>query len=311
MDELNLTEIENKLNAEYASGQRILFWYDEEGSFEAQVDGLNLTDVTIHHLTDCNSFRTKLMIEHDRPEDKFLIYAPFARPKVDRNHLEDTLRYSREFFADRLSLIAADIGLPDRFHGALKGIAPFFGLGAKITKEATKRTNAFIEAVKSKKLSFKNIELFGIGNVVVTSEAPYKLAAKLPEYFDKILIDAPCSGEGMFRKDAAVMGAWTEKSNDTFSALQREILDYAVQMLKPGGMLMYSTCTFSPRENEESVSFLLDNHPEFSLVDIVPYEGFKSGMSDKGNCSPDLTKCIRIWQLALHLECCSTFECLS
>ena len=146
MDELNLTEIENKLNAEYASGQRILFWYDEEGSFEAQVDGLNLPDVTIHHLTDCNSFRTKLMIEHDRPEDKFLIYAPFARPKVDRNHLEDTLRYSREFFADRLSLIAADIGLPDRFHGALKGIAPFFGLGAKITKDATKRTNAFIEA---------------------------------------------------------------------------------------------------------------------------------------------------------------------
>ena len=67
MDELNLTEIENKLNAEYSSGQRILFWYDEEGSFETQVDGLNLPDVTIHHLTDCNSFRTKLLIEHDRP----------------------------------------------------------------------------------------------------------------------------------------------------------------------------------------------------------------------------------------------------
>ena len=149
MDELNLTEIENKLNAEFASGQRIVFWYDGDASFESQVDELNLTDVTIHHLTDNNSFRTKLMIEHDRPEDKFLIYAPFAKPKVEQNHLEDTLRYSREFYADRLSLIAADIGLPDRFHGALKEIAAFFGLGAKITKEAVKRTNAFTEAAAS------------------------------------------------------------------------------------------------------------------------------------------------------------------
>ena len=117
---------------------------------------MNLPDVAIHHLTDCNSFRTKLLIEHDRPEDKFLIYAPFARPKVDRNHLEDTLRYSKEFFADRLSLIAADIRLPDRFHGALKGIAPFFGLGSKITKDATKRTNAFIEAAA-------NVDLAAVG----------------------------------------------------------------------------------------------------------------------------------------------------
>lgn len=149
MDELNLTEIENKLNTEFASGQRIVFWYDDDGSFENQVDELNLPDVTIHHLSECNSFRTKLMVEHDRPDDKFLIYAPFSKPKVDRNHLEDTLRYSKEFFADRLSLISADIGLPDRFHGALKEIAPFFGLGTKINKEATKRTNAFIEAAAS------------------------------------------------------------------------------------------------------------------------------------------------------------------
>ncbi|MCR5743595.1 MAG: RsmB/NOP family class I SAM-dependent RNA methyltransferase [Lachnospiraceae bacterium] len=166
-------------------------------------------------------------------------------------------------------------------------------LGAKLMGDGLLFTNDISNSRAQALL--KNIELFGIGNVVVTSEAPYKLAAKLPEYFDKILIDAPCSGEGMFRKDVAVMRAWTEKSNDTFSALQREILDYAVQMLKPGGMLMYSTCTFSPRENEESVSYLLDNHPEFSLVDIAPYEGFKSGMTDKGNLSPDLAKCVRIW----------------
>lgn len=146
MDKLNLTEIEKKLNAIFASGKRIVFWYDADASFEGQVDELNLPEVTIHHLTENNSFRTKLMVEHDRPEDKFLLYAPFAKPKIDRNHLEDTLRYSKEFFADRLSLISADIGLPNRFHDALVKIAPFFGLGAKITKEAAKRTNAFIEA---------------------------------------------------------------------------------------------------------------------------------------------------------------------
>ena len=82
MDELNLTEIENKLNTEFSSGERIVFWYDDDGSFESQVDNLNLPEVTIHHLSDCNSFRTKLMIEHDRPEDKFLVYAPFAKPDM-------------------------------------------------------------------------------------------------------------------------------------------------------------------------------------------------------------------------------------
>ena len=72
MDELNLTEIENKLNTEFALGQRIVFWYDDDGSFENQIDELNLPDVTIHHLSDCNSFRTKLMGEYDGPDDKFL-----------------------------------------------------------------------------------------------------------------------------------------------------------------------------------------------------------------------------------------------
>jgi len=153
MDELNLSEIENKLNAEYASGQRLVFWYDADHSFEKQVDKLNLPGVTIHHLAENNSFRTKLMIEHDRPEDKFLIYAPFAKPKVEKNHLEDTIRYSREFFADRLSLIAADIGLPDRFHTALKELAVFFGVGTSFDDYATKRTNAFIDAAVSADIS--------------------------------------------------------------------------------------------------------------------------------------------------------------
>ena len=148
----------------------------------------------------------------------------------------------------------------------------------------------------------KNIELFGISNAVVMSEAPYKLSKKLPGFFDKILIDAPCSGEGMFRKDPSVMKAWNEKSNDTYAALQREILGFAVNMLKPGGRLMYSTCTFSPKENEESVSFVLDNFPDMRLIDIEPYEGFEGGITVYGNKSPKLEKCVRIWPHKMHGE---------
>ena len=126
MDELNLTEIENKLNAEYASGQRILFWYDEEGSFEAQVDGLNLTDVTIHHLTDCNSFRTKLMIEHDRPEDRFLIYAPFARPEDKENSLVDIFYYSEHFYSDRLIQLMGEMNIPPECQDEVKKYKKFW-----------------------------------------------------------------------------------------------------------------------------------------------------------------------------------------
>lgn len=173
-------------------------------------------------------------------------------------------------------------------------------LGARLNGQGVLFTNDISNSRAQALL--KNIELFGIGNAVVMSEAPYKLAKKLPEYFDKILIDAPCSGEGMFRKDAAVMRAWTKKSNETYSALQREIIDYAVQMLKPGGKLLYSTCTFSPRENEESVSYLLENYPEFHLIPIEGYEGFEKGLAQYGNRSRELEKCVRIWPQRMQGE---------
>ncbi len=141
----------------------------------------------------------------------------------------------------------------------------------------------------------KNIELFGIGNAVVLSEDPAKLAKRLPAYFDKILIDAPCSGEGMFRKDPSVMKAWTKKSNDTYATLQRGIIDQAVKMLKPGGTLLYSTCTFSPKENEENVSYLLEHYPEFHLTTIDDYDGFGEGLIEYGHGDLTLKKCVRIW----------------
>ncbi len=148
MDELNLQEIENKLKSEFAAGQRLVFWYDSDASFEDSIDQLNLDGVGILRLTATNAFRTKIYLEHEDPKGQYLIYAPFQKPDVEHNHLEDTLEYSKQFYADRLSLIAADIGLPDRFRTSIQKKSTFFGIGNKSTKEIVRRTNDFIERAK-------------------------------------------------------------------------------------------------------------------------------------------------------------------
>ena len=129
----------------------------------------------------------------------------------------------------------------------------------------------------------KNIEVFGIGNVLVLSEEPGKLESYFPEYFDKILIDAPCSGEGMFRKDKKMVKAWEEHGPEFFANIQKSIILQAARMLKPGGMMLYSTCTFDGRENEGMIEHLIETYPEFEILDMTPYEGFCPG-------KPELTK---------------------
>lgn len=114
----------------------------------------------------------------------------------------------------------------------------------------------------------KNLELAGAANIAVVSEEPGKLAAVWPEFFDKILVDAPCSGEGMFRRDEDMVKDWRERGPKYYSPLQKEILKQSVVMLKPGGMLLYSTCTFSKKEDEDNVSFLLKECPEMELVPL-------------------------------------------
>ena len=126
----------------------------------------------------------------------------------------------------------------------------------------------------------KNIELMGIGNVLVLSEEPGKLIPYFTEYFDKILIDAPCSGEGMFRKDRKMIRAWEEHGPDYFAKIQKSIITQAAQMLKPGGMILYSTCTFSPEENEQTIEYLLEQYPDFDVCEIEGYEGFVFGMPE-------------------------------
>lgn len=145
------------------------------------------------------------------------------------------------------------------------------------------------------KALLRNLELFGIKNSMVTNETPAKLAKYFPEFFDKILVDAPCSGEGMFRKDPDVAKTWDETRPEFFGKLQREIATQAISMLKPGGELLYSTCTFSPIENEGLISFILENFPEIELLTLDDYEGFTKGCPDWGNKDTRLKKCIRIF----------------
>ena len=142
-----------------------------------------------------------------------------------------------------------------------------------------------------------NMELWGAPNILITSEAPHRLAERFPEYFDKVMVDAPCSGEGMFRKNPAVMDSWREKGPDWFSAIQREIILSAADMLKPGGLLFYSTCTFAPEENEGVITHLLSQKPEMDLIPMDDYEGFSPGILSFGDAQyhKDCLMCRRIW----------------
>ncbi len=124
----------------------------------------------------------------------------------------------------------------------------------------------------------KNLELFGVSNMVVCSEDLNNLADRYPAGFDKILIDAPCSGEGMFRKDSALITSWQKRGNDYYSEIQKGIVSSALKMLKPGGKMVYSTCTFSPEEDEEILKYMFSLCPELQLLDIPMAPGFCQGL---------------------------------
>lgn len=148
----------------------------------------------------------------------------------------------------------------------------------------------------------RNVELFGISNVFVANEPPEKLTRTFPEFFHKIILDAPCSGEGMFRKEEALALDWTPEKSRELSLIQRELLLNGFDMLRPGGLLLYSTCTFSPDEDEGSVSYLLENRPEAELEEMPWYEGFSKGIPSAGNNDERLSRCIRIFPHKMNGE---------
>lgn len=151
-----------------------------------------------------------------------------------------------------LDLCAAPGGKSTQIGCALKG------KGLLVTNE--------IHPSRAKILS-SNIERLGITNSLVCNETPARLAGFFPEFFDKILVDAPCSGEGMFRKNEDAISEWSPDNVKLCASRQDEVLSEAVKMLKPGGRLVYSTCTFSREENEGTIERFLSHYPEFSLLE--------------------------------------------
>lgn len=142
----------------------------------------------------------------------------------------------------------------------------------------------------------QNIERMGIKNAVVTNEAPHRLAQRFSGYFDRVLVDAPCSGEGMFRKNPEACTEWSIDNLTLCSNRQLDILSHAKDMLKSGGRLIYSTCTFSPEENERVISKFLKLNPNFQIEDVKTYQGFDKGRIDWTiEKFHDIEKTIRIW----------------
>ncbi|MDR1537228.1 MAG: RsmB/NOP family class I SAM-dependent RNA methyltransferase [Clostridiales bacterium] len=142
----------------------------------------------------------------------------------------------------------------------------------------------------------KNLELCGARNAVVLSESPERLASRLPCFFDRILLDAPCSGEGMFRKDPAAMKAWSVHKPQQCIAAQRGMLFQAAKMLRPGGRMVYSTCTFEPGENEGAIEWFLNACRDFSVAPVDhAILGLSPAMPDLACARRELAGAARIW----------------
>ena len=144
-----------------------------------------------------------------------------------------------------------------------------------------------------------NLERMGVSNAVVLNETPARIAEALPEFFDRVLVDAPCSGEGMFRKEPAALAQHCEALVKQCAELGADILDSAAAALAPGGELVYSTCTFAPEEDEGQVAAFLQRHPEFTLADVLgnadhPF-GSEGEANRTGGLPLDVSKVRRIW----------------
>ena len=165
-----------------------------------------------------------------------------------------------------------------------------------------------IHPARAKILS-ENIERMGIANAVVTNETPQRLAEHFSEYFTRIMVDAPCSGEGMFRKNEAACEEWSTENVKICAERQDGILDCAASMLAPGGRIVYSTCTFAPAENEGSMTRFLLRHPEFHIVEVKKAEGMSAGVpewayfeEEKGQVLLEIAQTIRLWPQHLNGE---------
>lgn len=146
----------------------------------------------------------------------------------------------------------------------------------------------------------ENLDRCGITNAMVLNETPERLAERWEGLFDRVLVDAPCSGEGMFGREEAAIRDWSEEAIRGCARRQSAILESASRMVRPGGYLLYATCTFAPEENEGVISHFLRAHPDFEVVDVPPMASTGS-FGDSGHpewvgeTDPRLRRAIRLW----------------
>lgn len=180
-----------------------------------------------------------------------------------------------------LDLCAAPGGKSTQIAGAMQG------QGLLISNE--------IHPARARILA-ENIERMGISNAIVTNMAPAELSAHFPLFFDRIMVDAPCSGEGMFRKNEEAISQWSPENVSLCAQRQQEILEQADLMLRMGGRMVYSTCTFSPEEDEQCILQFLDSHPLYRLIQVPLYDGMQHGLIKEAEST------IRLWPHKLHGE---------
>jgi NOL1/NOP2/sun family putative RNA methylase len=166
--------------------------------------------------------------------------------------------------------------------------------------------------IKTKRVGHlaQNVERWGAGNVVVTNESPENLADHFGAIFDRVLVDAPCSGEGMFRKDMGARADWSLEMVQGCAARQGNILHVAGKLVKPGGFLLYSTCTFAPEEDEGVIADFLDKSPDYEVMELPQFHGFMTGRPEwfRTDLSTDLTKAVRLFPHRIEGE--GHFVCL-
>lgn len=170
--------------------------------------------------------------------------------------------------------------------------------GGKSTQAGAKLKNTGLlvanEIVKNRaEILSENIERMGLTTAIVTNESPDTLAQKYPCFFDKIIVDAPCSGEGMFRKEPQAVTEWSVEHTVSCGMRQKNILNSAVKMLKTGGMLVYSTCTFAPEENEKIAAYLIDMGME--ICDMPELDMLCEGKTEWSGTGYDMSKTRRIF----------------
>ncbi len=226
-------------------------------------------------------------------------YAPDARPGLHVWH-EAGLYYLQEASA------MAPVTLLDPQPGEIicdLCAAP----GGKTTQIAAKMAGQGLLVCneinpKRARILSRNIERMGVSNALVLNHHPSDLERHFEGVFDKILVDAPCSGEGMFRKEEAAVTDWSPETVDMCARRQQEILSTAAKLLRPGGRLVYSTCTFAPAEDEGAISEFLKLHPEFS-IEVVDAPALSPGRPDLiEEPVPGLEHTFRLWPHHQHGE---------